>query len=459
MLAAGVSSSGWMGSWTAMAEQSAGLQESSAAKQEDRAEIQQGRLPDWWPEETDFTEWHLLPEETGFAQWSILLPARWNSAENGRKPVVKSQGSYGTCWALAATSALEAAILPDERIVFSADHLAWNNAFSVPIDAGGDYLMTMAYLSGWQGPVLEEEDPYGDGVSPEGLLPAVHVQEMQLLDGASEEEIKAAVLEYGAVQTSLYMSRETVSEKRAYYNPVVAAYYDTRKREQNHDIIVLGWDDTYSRFLFRQVPARDGAWICQNTWGEEFGIDGIFYVSYEDANLLRTSIAYTRVEDTDNYADLYQTDDCGWQGTQGYGDADCWFANEYTARGEEALAALGFYATGPDTSYDLYFLRGSIGSDAVPEYLLSGECPYAGYYTVDLDQTVELAAGEVFTVMVCIHTPGTGNPVAVEYRADAYTQKVVTEGKYGYISRDGESWTHTEEEYGTNVCLKAYVVR
>ena len=27
----------------------------------------------------------------------------------------------------------------------------------------------MAYLAGWQGPVLEAEDPYGDGISDESL--------------------------------------------------------------------------------------------------------------------------------------------------------------------------------------------------------------------------------------------------------------------------------------------------
>ena len=74
--------------------------------------------------------------------------------------------------------------------------------------------MTMAYLNGWQGPVTEEEDPYGDGYSPGNLSPAVHVQEIQLLDGADRQEIKEAVQKYGAVQTSLYMSRETVYRKQ-----------------------------------------------------------------------------------------------------------------------------------------------------------------------------------------------------------------------------------------------------
>lgn len=129
----------------------------------------------------------ILPDLPG------ILPSRYSSVDCGRKPTVKSQGSYGTCWALAATSALESALLPEQRIVFSADHLALNNAFTVPVNDGGDARMTMAYLNGWQGPVTEEEDPYGDGYSPSNLSPAVHVQEIQLLDGADRQEIKEAV--------------------------------------------------------------------------------------------------------------------------------------------------------------------------------------------------------------------------------------------------------------------------
>ena len=37
--------------------------------------------------------------------------------------------------------------------------------------------MSMAYLLSWKGPVLEADDPYGDGVSPAGLKAVKHVQE------------------------------------------------------------------------------------------------------------------------------------------------------------------------------------------------------------------------------------------------------------------------------------------
>ena len=41
-------------------------------------------------------------------------------------------------------------------------------------------------------------------------------------------------------------------------------------------------------------------------------------------------------------------------GQIGYRDETAYFANVYTAKGEEILEAAGFYAVGPDTSYEIY---------------------------------------------------------------------------------------------------------
>ena len=400
-----------------------------------------------------------LPSVAARAEISELLqglPSKYCSAEDGRRPVVKSQGGYGTCWALAATSALEASLLPKTHVIFSADHMALNNAFSVTLNDGGDYRMAMAYLAGWQGPVPEEADAYGDAYSPDGLLPAVHVQEMRLYEDASREKLKKAIQTYGAVQTSLYMSRATTAEDQPYYNAYFSAYEYPTAEDPSHDVILVGWDDTVSRFLFRDIPEEDGAWVCQNSWGGSFGNDGLFYVSYADATIAGQAIAYTRMEPTDNYDRIYQTDPCGWQGSLGYGKEMCWFANRYEAEEAELLAAVGFYATGTDTTYEIYFQPDGSNSREERTLLQAGSVQDAGYYTVDLEKVIALSKGEAFYVMVKIRTPGSRFPVAAEYHSDAHTATVTTDGKYGYLSSDGESWIHTEKTFGANICLKAY---
>lgn len=391
-------------------------------------------------------------------EWPGYLPGRWYAGDYGKKPEVRTQGKYGTCWALAAVSAMEAALLPDEHLVFSADHMSLNNAFTMDVNVGGNCEMTMAYLSGWQGPVLEEDDPYGDEYSPEGLSPVAHVQEIQVLREADETWIKEMVRRYGAVQTSLYMSRETTAPSETYFNEWTSGYYYPDQREKNHDVVILGWDDSYSRFNFLQVPDEDGAYICQNAWGSDFGENGIFYVSYADVNIGSVNVVYSRIEPVDNYSGIYQTDDCGWRAVQGFESGKCWFSNVYTAREDEELAAVGFYATSPEAYYEVWLVEDFADESSFGEriYLQNGTLQNEGYYTIDLEQPRTLSEGQRFAVAVLLKTPGQPNPVAVEYQADEYTMNVTTEGKEGYISPNGRVWQNTEERYGTNVCLKAY---
>lgn len=391
------------------------------------------------------------------------LPLQYDVRDAGMEPVVKSQGGFGTCWALTVTSALEAVWMEEavgEHLVFSADHMSLNNGFNITQNEGGDYMMAMAYLSGWYGPVLEEEDPYGDEITVDGLEASVHVQEMQLLEGMSREEIKQMIYEYGPVQTSLYLDRRTTASGRDYYEESTCGYYYPEEKTPTHDVLILGWDDTYSKENFKITPEQDGAWICQNTWGEKFGEAGVFYVSYEDANIAMGGVAYTRVESSDNYDRIYQTDVCGWQGQQGYDDESCYFANVYTAEDTEDLAAVGFYTTDCNSSYEIYVVNEFVDETSFEEmeFLQSGWIENSGYFTIDLEQPVSLEKGERFAVIVKITTPGASNPVVVELHKDVYSETVTLEGKEGYLSLYGDEWEPTEEKFQTNVCLKAYTV-
>ncbi len=61
----------------------------------------------------------------------------------------------------------------------------------------------------WQGPVSEEDDPYGDSTSPDGLAPVCHVQEIRILPERNYDAVKRAVYLYGGVQTSSTSRQKT----------------------------------------------------------------------------------------------------------------------------------------------------------------------------------------------------------------------------------------------------------
>jgi C1A family cysteine protease len=228
---------------------------------------------------------------------------------------VNDQAELGTCWAFASLTALETTFMPENVYDFSEDHMSLNDSYDINQYEGGKYYMSMAYLLSWKGPVYEKEDPYGDGFSPDGLKSAFHVQEIQIIPSKDLEGIKKAIFLYGGVQSSLYMPMGyTYEESSPYYNVEHSAYYHIGNEKANHDVVIVGWDDSYPATNFSTPPEGDGAFICVNSWGEEFGEEGFFYVSYYDSGIGVHNMVYTSVEDKNNYDNIYQIDLCGWVG-------------------------------------------------------------------------------------------------------------------------------------------------
>ena len=405
---------------------------------------------------------------TDFSQAAISapLPKAFSWADYEKKPAVRDQGSLGTCWAMTAAEAVESALLPQTHLVLSADHISLQNGFDIAQDEGGDYSMIMSYMADFKGPVTEAKDPDGDGDSPQGLKAAVHVEEMRLLEGMSADRIRHMIYRFGAVQTSLSMDRTRTDRSRSfYYNEETCSYYDPVTEPLNHDVLVLGWDDAYSKKNFRRQPAHDGAWICQNSWGADFGRNGIFYVSYEDANLFRKGgIAYTDVRTAGDAVHVLETDSLGWQARQGYGNESAWFAGVFETDSPQKLDAAGLYAVGPGTAWRMVLVENFSGTDSLSEAaagksgipLGCGWIENPGFYTLRLNQPLSLQAGKRFAVVVFVDTPDTGRPVAVETRKDRYTDTVSMDGRESYISVDGTRWERTQTAYRTNVCLKLY---
>lgn len=388
------------------------------------------------------------------------LPVFYDYREVGRAPKVKDQGTLGTCWAFASLTALESSLMPEEQYDFSEDHMSLSNSFHLTQEEGGEYTMSMAYLLGWQGPVLEAEDPYGDGISPKGLMPVKHVQEIRILEAKDYEAIKEAVLLYGGVQSSLYTSIKNYKSRSVYYNETTKSYCYMGEDKPNHDAVIVGWDDAYPKENFNMEVEGDGAFLCVSSWGEAFGENGYFYVSYYDSNIGKHNVVYTGIEDAHNYDRIYQTDLCGWVGQLGYGKESVYGANVYEAETPQDLRAVGFYAIGPDTEYEVYVVRHVMSDDDLNGRvrMARGKLKHSGFYTIKLEKAVELEAGERFAVMVRLKTPGSVHPMAIEYQADDAVRTVDVSDGEGYISFDGKVWESTEKQYHCNLCLKAYTV-
>lgn len=388
----------------------------------------------------------------------VELPKHYDMRELERVTPVRDQGLYGTCWAFASLAALETTLTPQENLVFSPDHMSLCNSFSLGQNEGGEYTMAIAYMASWQGPVYESDDPYGDGKTNPDLKARKHLEEAQILAPKDYVAIKEAIYKYGAVETSIYTQMKTANSWSGYYNRERATYYYNQEATCNHDIIIVGWDDDFPKEYFTITPENDGAFICKNSWGTEFGEDGYFYVSYEDANIGTTNVVYTKLGDANNFDNIYQSDLLGWRGQLGYEKDQAYFANVYRAGEDEELAAVSFYATDVDTTYQVYVVPEFEDADSLNDRKLVAEGSFeqAGYYTARLDEAVKLKDNQKFAVVVHIQTPGAVHPVAIEYDADSRTREFdITDGE-GYISLYGNKWMSAEKNKDCNLCLKAF---
>lgn len=387
-----------------------------------------------------------------------ILPSRYSYREVGRMPEIKNQGAYSTCWAFSSTFALESSILPYRNIVFSEDHMIWNNGLITSYKTGGEYTRAMAYLLAWKGPVDAADDEYGDFVTNENAVAAHKVQEIQIIESKNIEAIKRAVFLTGGVDTSLYTSMTYLNEDSMYYNSDNNSYCYIGTKRPNHEVVIVGWDDNYPKENFSESVPADGAFICANSWGTDFGDNGLFYVSYYDSNIGITNILYSGIDFDGVYDRIYQSDYCGWVGQMGFEEDSAYFANVYSATENEQLEAAGFYATGKDTSYEVYVVNNFSGTQDFRKMKMvaEGRLTNAGYYTIDFDEGIALSAGEKYAVVVKICTPGTVHPIAIEYQAGYSTRNVdITDGD-GYISLYGNTWENVESTKSCNVCLKAY---
>ena len=395
----------------------------------------------------------------------------------------------GTCWAQASVGSMETWLLLNGygQNQFSVRNVVNREGWDGNSWYGGNFIRSAAYLLRWDGPVWENDDPYTNrnGVvnysfdSP-AVPPAYHVQQTRLVPARTgaldNNSLKKAILEYGGLYATMQLYTPYyagTSELIPYWNNN-GAYYCPEKGA-GHAVTLVGWDDNYSKENFNANcrPAGNGAWIVKDSYGVELPRDnGYIYVSYYDTTFAYTeSCAFPLIESRNNYGTVYQYDEFGqimeWGipanstqiYTSGYG------ANMFTADKADELAAVGFYATIPRATYKIRIYTGCSASKPSSGTLSLEQSgvvdDYAGYYTIPLKNTVAIARGQRFSVVVMLSTPGAA-PFSLEIAVDGYTSNASANAGESFFSEDGANWydftPNAKLTYGipANFCCKAY---
>lgn len=391
----------------------------------------------------------------------LALPASYDLRAVGKLTAVRNQGNCGSCWSFGTYSSLESCLMPGEVWNFSENNLKNLSGFDVPCCDGGNHYMSTAYLARWDGPVNESSDPYNDSscTSPTGLPAQKHVQQVLFLPNRSSSTdnavIKQAVMDHGAVYTHMYWASSS-------YNSSYAAYYYSGTSAINHAVCIVGWDDNFDKSRFPTAPPANGAFIIRNSWGTSWGQSGYFYISYYDSKIGRDNAVFCGNSPTDNYDRIYQYDPLGWVSSLGYNNETGWFANVFTSAQHGEIAAYSFYAGAPGAAYEAYVYlspnSGPINTTAGWSAFQAGTLTFGGYHTVTFDTPVTVAAGQKFSVVVKMTTPGYKYPIPFETPAGGYSSEATASPGQSYISSRGTSWTDLTSSYtNANVCLKGFV--
>ena len=106
------------------------------------------------------------------------------------------------------------------------------------------------------------------------MSPQKHVQDVYIIPARSSstdnDNLKNAVLNYGAVHVSMGWYGSTYSSS-AYWNNATFSYYYNGSEMSTHAVAIVGWDDSYPRTNFATAPPGDGAFIVRNSWGSLWG--------------------------------------------------------------------------------------------------------------------------------------------------------------------------------------------
>ncbi len=384
------------------------------------------------------------------------FPASYDLRTQGRVSPVRNQGKYGTCWAFAAIGSLESWVAGNEGVSvdFSENNLANLHGWDWGFDAGGNATMATAYFVKWGGPVAEASDPYPSIGGSQSLAPVRHVQKVVWIPGKSDsldnDAIKEAVMERGALYVSYYHAS-------SYYKSATTSYFYPGSRSSNHAVTIVGWDDDYPASNFATRPFGNGAYLVRNSWGADWGGAGYYWVSYYDGVFARSTMySFCNAEPADNYGKIYQHDPLGMVSAFSAN----WGANIFTATGADQIAAVGFYSLAPKTPYSISVYTGcqsgkpTSGTCALTQ---AGTASEPGYVTVPLSQTVSVASGSRFSIVIKLTTPGYSYPHAIEYAYTGITSGAGAAAGQSFYSSNGHSWNDLTSVNGTaNFCIKAY---
>lgn len=466
------------------------------------------------------SSYYTLPQDTNaITPRGVPLPEQYDLRNEGLVTGTRNQNPWGACWSFGNTSSIESnAVLNGAgsagSLDYSEHYMAWftfqpyqGEGYEIvegaanALDFGGRRQMATADTTAWFGPIDETLAPYvnaagtldkdGDWSLSSSLrdeTDEVHVQNVDYLPetgvfadtavdkdgntyktGYSFDEdalkaVKSALMKNGVLDVSYYSARSLPDQEEKpteIFNMDNHAQYSPRNASANHEVSIVGWNDTYGVENFSTTPPGPGAWIVKNSWGKGNGgpdsvdAEGYFYISYYDQTV--SEFTSYQVDVPKNglfvYDNNYQYDFLGYKSFMSVPPSEAStgnrVANVFTAEKDEVLTAVSAITVDTNSTVEVEIYRLADGADLSD----AGEAvstvtaypTYGGFHTIELNKDVELKAGERFAVVETI-TGASGGYLPIEMGYSG----IIMQGGGGQIKsiakiEPGQSYVGSEE--------------
>ena len=425
---------------------------------------------------------YFVPNENAVNKFSVI-PESYDARENGFVTDIKYQGNSGNCWAFSTISALESDSVKKgidtlENADYSEAHLAWfahrsltenkNDStygdgfnYSSPYLTGGNWLTATSALARWSGVANENDYPF-------------HAEDLTLMTGYSEDcrydtssgavinsaelmldmdDTKQWIMDHGSVTAAIYYHDN-------YFNNTTSAFYFNGSGNINHQITIVGWDDNYSSENFSAVinPEKNGAWLCKNSWSENWGDNGYFWVSYYDTGI--TYFAGFSAKETNESSNNYTYNGTGYS-TYFSNSAPVQTANVLKAKGCEKLKAVSIYTIteASDVTVMIYtniknnYFYPNQGTLALT---MKTFIPREGYHTIELPEEIQLAPDSIFSVVVeCVSQSGVSY-IPFEYNSSSVSYSANEGESFVNIGRNATTWIDNTQRGWGNLFIQAF---
>ena len=398
---------------------------------------------------------------------------------------VKNQ-SGGTCWTHGTMAAIEGNLLMTGEWANNGEegepnlaeyHLDWWNGFNqfynadvstsfpegLTVHMGGDYLVASAYLTRGDGAV-RDIDGQSYEEPPNYYSPDFHVYYPNKIVWQTVGEnlenidsIKETIMEYGVMGTCMAYDGQFINTQFEHYQP------PSSEMLPNHAISIVGWDDN------RATDAPEpGAWLCKNSWGEYWGNDGYFWISYYDKWACREpymgSVSFQDVELTE-YEKVHYHD---YHGQRDIIESVNEAFNAFQTQTQEFISAVSYFTPEENVlaAIKIYddFVDGDLENELISKTVFHD---FRGFHTIELDEVLTFEPNEDFFVYISFSNGGhpidrtSDVPVLLgaSYRAIVRSTANPNESFYKHNDNwvDLQNYTFEESSYDStaNFCMKA----